>query len=333
MYLRRAVLRLLATAVLLPVLASCAGPSGGAFDVPRRAYVARSNGGILSEQEDPFARYAPVFVIQRHGEPHNRIGTVAATRDGKGRERVYVDPAEPTLYAERQEFSTERGDYVNLIYRVHFQGVPGLRLTRGANVGLFVIVTLNDREEPVLVTTVHTCGCYVATVPTTYLPADARPDEWEASSLDVHGEVLPGLLRYPGAFAANYRPVAFVRDDTHRVMDIRVQDVGEAAWRYQVVPAVLRPMGALRALPVDGDTTSFFYDQGRRRGYVRGARKPLEMLLMGWWALDLYVGRDKDLGDRRQTGATFYTSLKPWRREESDMWPFADFLKYWGWRL
>jgi len=29
----------------------------------------------------------------------------------------------------------------------------------------------------------------------------------------------------------------------------------------------------------------------------------------------------------------FYTSLKPWRRHDSDMWPFADFLRYWGWHL
>ena len=29
----------------------------------------------------------------------------------------------------------------------------------------------------------------------------------------------------------------------------------------------------------------------------------------------------------------FYTSLKPWNREASDMWDFATFLKFWGWRL
>ncbi len=38
-------------------------------------------------------------------------------------------------------------------------------------------------------------------------------------------------------------------------------------------------------------------------------------------------------GDRRETGKVFYTSLKFWNREESDMWPFAEFLEFWGWRL
>jgi len=28
-----------------------------------------------------------------------------------------------------------------------------------------------------------------------------------------------------------------------------------------------------------------------------------------------------------------YTSLKPWNRTESDMWNFARFLEFWGWRL
>ena len=28
-----------------------------------------------------------------------------------------------------------------------------------------------------------------------------------------------------------------------------------------------------------------------------------------------------------------YTSLKPWNRNESDMWNFARFLEFWGWRL
>ncbi len=29
----------------------------------------------------------------------------------------------------------------------------------------------------------------------------------------------------------------------------------------------------------------------------------------------------------------FYTSLKPWNRKASDMWNFAHFLQFWGWRL
>jgi len=334
----RLLMVLVATAAL-PLCASCAAPSGSRIDMAPTAYVARNQDAVLAGQESSederalFSRYAPIVVVQDSRESHNRVGTPVAQVDSCGRMHVQVDPSVPTLYAQKQEFATERGAYVNLIYRVHFQGVPGLRLTRGANVGLFIIVTLNARGEPVLVTTVHTCGCYLALVPTTYLPAECRPEGWDPSEQKIHGETMPGLLRYPGAFADNYRPVVFVRDDTHRVMDVRVQDVGEAAWRYEIVPAELQPMESLKTLRANGGTTSFFHSSGRRKGYVKGSSKPLEMLLMSWMALDLYVGRDKALGDRKETGVTFYTSLKPWRRTESDMWPFADFLKYWGWRL
>jgi hypothetical protein len=54
---------------------------------------------------------------------------------------------------------------------------------------------------------------------------------------------------------------------------------------------------------------------------------------MSWWAMDLYVGEDKDFGPGEDTGTTFYTSLKFWDRKKSDMWNFNDFLSYWGWKL
>ncbi len=97
--------------------------------------------------------------------------------------------------------------------------------------------------------------------------------------------------------------------------------------------ADLAPIAALDALPADGQTTSFFETSGARKGYVKGSSKPLERLLISWWALDWRVGQDKRYGPAEEMNTTFYTSLKPWRREQSDMWPFAEFLRYWGWRL
>ena len=55
--------------------------------------------------------------------------------------------------------------------------------------------------------------------------------------------------------------------------------------------------------------------------------------MISWWALDWRVGEDKAYGDKNETGAVFYTSLKPWNRQASDMWPFGDFLAFWGWGL
>lgn len=321
---RRALSRILLAAALL-CLASCSGRDR--LRSPAPAVVVANDGGLL-------ARHAPIFVLQGAEEPHNRIGAAAARLDEDGREEVYVDPDRPVVYGRRLAFQTPCGAYTNLVYRVHFPRVPLPHLTAGRNVGLLAVVTLDEQGRPALLTTVHTCGCYVAVVPTSYLPAEARPEGWGPAELEVHGESLPGLLVYPPEFDATYRPVIVLREDIHRVMDLRVEDVREAAWRYEpAAAAALAPIGALDALPLGGCATSFFETEGGRRGYVKGSHKPLERLLMSWWALDWRVGEDKRYGPRGEMGTPFYTSLKPWRREESDMWRFAEFLHYWGWRL
>lgn len=279
------------------------------------------------------ARYAPVFVLQTAQDTYNRIGAATARLDGKGREEIFIDASRPVVYGRRLEFETPNGRYTNLVYRVHFERVPLPHLTAGRNVGLLVVITLDGRDRPVLVSTVHTCGCYLAFLPTSYLPEDAHPVEWRDDVQEVYGELLPGRLHYPPSFDSAYRPVVYLRDATHRVMDVRVEDVREAEWRYATVPLLLEPVEALDSLPAGDGTVSFFETEGARRGYVRNSHKPLERLLISWWALDWRVGEDKRFGDSAKMNTVFYTSLKPWRREESDMWRFADFLRFWGWRL
>ncbi len=51
---------------------------------------------------------------------------------------------------------------------------------------------------------------------------------------------------------------------------------------------------------------------------------------MSWWAFDWRVGEDKKLGMDKSDGILFYTSLKPWAREQSDIRDFPSFLKFWG---
>jgi hypothetical protein len=57
------------------------------------------------------------------------------------------------------------------------------------------------------------------------------------------------------------------------------------------------------------------------------------MIFMSLISLDLFVGSDKIYADPAVSGNPFYTSLKPWRRDDSDMWDFPRFLAYWGWGL
>ena len=162
-------------------------------DVPQQAYVARDDGTLL-------ARYAPIFVLQTYADSYNRIGTPSARLVG-GKEEVYVDPNRPVIYAEHREFRTARGAYTNLIYRVHFERIPFPALTTGRNVGIFVIVTLDQQQRPVLVTTLHTCGCYLVFIPTCFLPQDALPHGWNAGGQNRWGEQLPGMLQLPASSA------------------------------------------------------------------------------------------------------------------------------------
>ena len=64
-----------------------------------------------------------------------------------------------------------------------------------------------------------------------------------------------------------------------------MESVEEAGWRYDVIPAQVRPLDALEEPPLDGRTTSFFVTERPCTDFVRDSRKPLEALLIGWWAL------------------------------------------------
>lgn len=324
---RAAAVRLLAGS-LAALLAACAtAPAPSPPGTP--AAFAATGAGLAG-------RFAPVFVPEDPGADFNRVGTPVARRGRDGRVRIGVDPDRPAVFVRERTFTTPRGTYTNLIYRAHFTRVPyRLRfanVSAGRNVGLLVIVTLDAAGRPVLVTTVHTCGCYLAFLPTDRLPADAYPDGWPAERQAIWGEDLPAVLPVPPGPEAH--PVLSLRDGTHRVKDAALESSAEVARGFAAVAAPLLPIADLDALPLPGGgTTSFFDTEGLHKGYVRGSVKPLEMLFVSWWSWDLFVGSDKRYAPADQMRTVFYTSLKPWRRRASDMWPFADFLRFWGWKL
>ena len=280
--------------------------------------------------------WAPVFIVYGHAQEYNRIGRPTIRIDDDGRELVFVDPDHPSIYYMQRSFTTTKAAYTNEIYRVHFPEVPynfgPFNLTAGKNVGVLVVVTLDEQNRPVLVTSVGTCGCYKAFVPTQYLPADALPRDWTGQRQKVYGEDLPRMLSLEG-----YRQPRFVvhlRPQVHRVMDLEVLDDAQlSSQRFLSVPMQSYPMDLLNRLPADGDFKSFYHQEGVLKGHVKGSMKPFESLFMSLISLDFFVGMDKAYADPAQTGNPFYTSLKPWRRSDSNMWDFARFLSYWGWRL
>ncbi|MFH1155660.1 MAG: hypothetical protein V1793_17780 [Pseudomonadota bacterium] len=303
---------------------------------------ASAGAGILDgqsrEHRELLVRHLPVFVVENPDRDYNRIGGAMAIRDGRGEDQVTIDPDKPTIYCEAVPFETGRGAYVNLVYRIHFKSIPfslaPFHIGAGSNVGLLVIVTLNSNREPVLYTTLHTCGCYLGFVPTSVLNREALPRGWNTEELQsIYSETLPGLLDVGPYLSGWARVRILIRADSHRVRDVGIVDIGSLAPIPLAEPG-LQPLSSLEALPLaGGGTASFFETRGARKGYVRGSTKVWERLFMSWWALDWRVGEDK----RFQPGATgdpvFYTSLKPWDRKASDLRQFPVFLAYWGWNL
>lgn len=311
------------------LLSSCAS-------VPKLPPLSEIKAYNVSDDKSLSSRYSPFFIIENHGDRFNLIGTAVAGMTEDGREEVFVDPARPTIYTEKRSFKTLKGSYTNLIYRIHFERVPfGLipfHIGQGRNVGLFTIVTLNDKNEPLLYTTVHTCGCYIAFVPTSYMPLDALPDGWEKGRQTVFGESLPSILDYSGLSLNDTKSVILIREGSHRVKDMWLAR-RDTLRNYDTVIAERQALITLEDLPLKDGTSSFYETSGPRKGYVKGSQKPWERLLMSWWAFDWRIGEDKKLGENKDDGPLFYTSIKPWAREESDLRDFAGFLSYWGWGL
>ncbi len=288
-------------------------------------------------KDSPAVNHSPLFLAYDYRSNFNRIGRPSAEYDEAGKEHIYVDIDNPVMYHMVRNFSTDRGDYTNHIFRIHFPEVPfsiiPFHLSYGNNVGLIVVVTLDSLDRPLLVTTVHTCGCYLAIIPTSFLPSDAYPEQWRDVPLTVYSERLPQKLDYMGKL--NPKVLVHLRPNVHRVMDIEVIEESELhhTKKYRKIITSLSDMEELEKLPINGTTTNFYHEDGPLKGHVKDSVKIWESLFLGLISLDLYVGADKTYADTGETGNPFYTSLKPWNRNASDMWHFRRFLEFWGWKL
>lgn len=295
-----------------------------------------SSAYVVAGAEGPLQRFAPIFLIEHDEEAFNKIGTPSARPGARGKAEIFVDPGRPTIYTEVEPFDAEGGRYTNLIYRIHFERNPftlaPLNVGAGKNVGAIAVVTLNSKDEPVWVTTVQSCGCYHAIMPTDYLPASAYPEAWDTSGFVVYGEHLPGLLKLKDG-PTDGRIVISIRGGSHRTMGVSVESLSTLQGRMAVVQASASGVEALKSLPLpDGTDTSFYFTEGRRKGLVKGAHKPMETALFGLWAWDHNVGQDREYGAKEEAGRRFYTTLFFKNKKDSDMWHFAQFLEHNGWK-
>ncbi len=282
------------------------------------------------------AANAPTFLVRDAEQPFNKIGS-PNVGPGNGKDPiVFVDPEKPAIYFETQEFTTTKGRYTNLIYRIHFKEVPlgwtSVNLTAGRNPGLLFIYTLDEGGTLLLITTVHTCGCYLAFFPTESMPRVFLPKNWSADPQWIYGYTLPSSLQIPKK-PADGRITFTLESETHRIGNVTVTDSTTRQAVPRQVKMQLQPMLDLYRLPYQGKSLSFFEEQGSRKGYVKDNTKLLERFLISWWAFDLQVGEDKAYSMHDNSGTVFYTSLKFWARNSSDLKNFPKFLEYWDWGL
>jgi len=282
------------------------------------------------------AANTPTFLIRDAAKPYNKIGTPRVGTANSQEPEISVDPEKPTIYFEAQEFTTAKGHYTNLIYRIHFQEVPlgwtSINLTAGRNPGLLFIYTLDETGTLLLVTTVHTCGCYLAFLPTEAMPREYLPPDWSTAPQEVYGYTLPSSL--PLSRKKADEQLAYTLDsETHRIGAVTIIDGSTLQTMPHQVQMHLKPMVDLYNLPYHDKTVSFFEAEGPRNGYVKDNTKILERIFLSWWAFDLHVGEDKAYSVHDKSSTVFYTSLKFWARKASDLKNFPGFLAYWGWRL
>jgi hypothetical protein len=294
-------------------------------------------GFVVTEGEELLTRFAPVILVEEYEQTYNRVGAPSARLDEDGDEDVYVDPARPVYYTQVQEWQTEKGKYTNLIYRAHFEMSLGNPKStnggKGYNVGLMTVVTIDENQHPVLVNVVHTCGCFHAILPTTFLSKDAYPDGWDVESYATYGETLPGLVKYPEGFDKDVRPVLYLRGGSHRAVDIQLASIDSVREKYELFNAALEPESALEHLKLGDGETSFYFTDGKNKGLVKGAIKKKESLLLGAIIGDTRVGQDRKFGSEEEVPRGFYTTINPAKKDESDMWDYAKFLRTNGWKL
>ncbi len=280
--------------------------------------------------------HTPAFLIKNPEEQYNRIGMPSVREAANQKPEIYVAPDSPAIFFEAQAFTTSTGTYHNLLYRIHFEQVPfalnKFNLTAGNNPGILIIYTIDGKGQLLLVTTVNTCGCFLAFFPTKALPDQSFPADWPVKSQWVYGYNLPALLQ-PNQPEGSERIVFTLESETHRISNVAIAGHDTLQQLYHTVDMGLFPMNSLYQLPFKNSTESFFETTGPREGYVRNNTKFLERLLISWWAFDLHVGEDKAYGAADTSETIFYTSLKFWDRKASDLKNFPRFLAYWGWKL
>jgi len=281
------------------------------------------------------ACHAPTFRIIGAENAYNRVGMPSLYAGWIFRVKARVDPETPAVFVERREDRIGDRDVAQLVYRVHFEKIP-LRFSRyffeaHRNPGILVMLTTDAKSGEILfVSAVHTCGCYLAVVPSDAVDPSWLPEDWPEEQT-LYGQRLPGKL---AASDLAEGLVITLASQSHRVTAIEAGPLEDTETEREL-PLV--PMSQLEALPVEGregQVASLYYGTWPLRGRVRGAWNAMEGLtLFGLLSLDPTVGMDKQFGNPAETGTRFYTQLPFWMHERSRLDRMGPLLRALGYRV
>ncbi len=184
-------------------------------------------------------RHAPIFEVETRGV-FDRIGEVKFGPLAQ----VDVESAKPVVY-QRVGFTRITGEtHAQLTYGIWFTERPktwagAFDLLGGHLDNVIVRITLDHDGRPLIVDSIHGCGCYHLFFPTPKLipiPAPTENMEWA---------FVPKTLP---AFASGQRVVVGIASATHYLTDIRIADLSKHAAAPQFYR--LKSERELRSLPI-----------------------------------------------------------------------------------
>lgn len=216
-----------------------------------------------AERDAIIAAYAPVIELKRDAA-HNRIGTPLWTSD----RQPNVNTAQPRVF-HAMDGVRFGGTVLPRIYYVYwFNSRPKsnpLDLLGGRLDGMTLRLTLGDDGRPLLLESLHNCGCYHQYYPLRSL-RQRVPAGYAEPPLVLPGTEMP---------AGRQRLTVVLRDRSHYLRRLYLSEAGQPSVEATATRYLLADYDALRSLPVDGQRRRSLFSAD---GLVPGTRRDEQLL-------------------------------------------------------
>lgn len=208
------------------------------------------------------AAHAPLFDIEASGA-FDAFGALLWHGAGP----IEVEPLRPVVYERLAHTVVDGRVLLQLVYTLWFPERPAsgpTDLLAGALDGVIVRITLDTEGRPILLDTIHACGCYHLFFPSSRLrtrPGAPTDEEWAFAPATLPDAAPPARL------------VVRIASRTHYVLGVAATAPGQARQSGDAAYALVSE-DELRRLPVQGTATtrSLYGPDGLVAGTERGER-------------------------------------------------------------